>query len=114
MFSFAEVLANNCRLLKALKVVASYNEDSTNITLDGYMAFTSSFCNSSSIMSTYHSNHTLKRIWPGSDDKSLSYAYAESGLLPEGLISLLRLNRDNSVKAQHTSKSLRLILVDAK
>jgi hypothetical protein len=91
MFSFAEALANN-RRLRALKVVTSYDED-TNITFDGYMALTSILRNSSSIMSTYHSNHTLERVWPGSDDEN--WPFAES-LLPEGLISLLRLNRDNS------------------
>lgn len=79
MISFAEVLSTNSRL-EELRV-DSY---CTHITSNGCAAFTKVLCNDSSIMDTYQSNHTLER---------LGY---KSHNLPEGLASLLELNKENS------------------
>jgi Ran GTPase-activating protein (RanGAP) involved in mRNA processing and transport len=57
MQSFADALANNNKLreLNICPVIA-YN----HITPDGYAAITNILCDTSSILSTYHSNHTLE------------------------------------------------------
>ena len=61
--------------------------DFSGITSIGYAAFTRLLCNSSSIMSTYQSNHTLTRLCDRSCLKNL----------PEDLRFLLQLNEKNSV-----------------
>ena len=84
MISFADGLASNSRL----KNLELPNFDSTNIASDGWGAVTHILCNQSSILSTYHSNHTLQKLCP-------SYQYNDV-YLPEDLRSLLRINRENS------------------
>ena len=77
-------LANNSRL----KNLELPNFDSNNIASDGWGAITHILCNRSSILSTYHSNHTLQKLCP-------SYQYNDV-YLPEDLRSLLRINRESS------------------
>jgi hypothetical protein len=89
MHSFADALANNNKL-RELNVGDITDVDDiayNNITLDGYAAMTNILCNTSSILNTFNSNHTLV---------ALCYEYDES-LLP--LKSLLQINRENSVCA---------------
>ena len=69
MTSFADALANN-NMLREL----------------GYASFSNIFCNNASILSTFHSNHSLEK---------LSWTNHER-YLPEKLMSLLRINRKNS------------------
>jgi hypothetical protein len=77
-------LANNSRL----KNLELPNFDSNNIASDGWGAISHILCNQSSILSTYHSNHTLQKLCP-------SYQYNDV-YLPEDLRSLLRINRESS------------------
>lgn len=63
MFSFAAALASNRKLRKL--IVLDGNMDPTNsngVSHFGYDAFTHTLCHKSSIVNTYHSNHTLKKL----------------------------------------------------
>ena len=82
LISFAEALVNN-KVLRELEL----GNDFSGITSIGYAAFTRLLCNSSSIMSTYQSNHTLTRLCDRSCLKNP----------PEDLRFLLQLNEKNSV-----------------
>jgi hypothetical protein len=77
--SFADALTNNKRL-RELTIGSS-----TEI----YAPFAHILCNSSSIMSTYNSNHILSEL-------SLDYIYSRKPL-PIDLASVLQINRDYSV-----------------
>ena len=79
MTSFADVLANN-NMLREL------NLDLENVSYDGYAAFNNILCNNASILSTYHSNHSLEKLCHTINESSL----------PEDLRSLLRINREKS------------------
>ena len=79
MTSFADALANN-NLLREL------NLDLENVSYDGYAAFNNILCNNASILSTYHSNHSLEKLCHTINESSL----------PEDLRSLLRINREKS------------------
>jgi hypothetical protein len=81
LYSFAGALINNNKLkgLDPNSVVYS------KVTSDGYWAMTYMLCNTSSILSTFNSNHTLQLFYH--DFKSL----------PNDLSSLLRINRESSV-----------------
>ena len=61
--------------------------DFSGITSIGYAAFTRLLCNSSSIMSTYQSNHTLMKICE---------RYSLNNNVPEDLRFLLQLNEKNT------------------
>jgi hypothetical protein len=80
--SFAEALANNNKL-KELKV-GHYNND---VTSAGYAAFTHILCNTSTILNTFDSNHTLAKLNVNGQNS-----------LPQNqnLICLLKINRENS------------------
>ena len=79
---FADALSNNWRLQKL--VITS---EMSNITPDGFLSFTYTLlCNNSSILSTYLSNHSLEMLSHTSNEDPT----------PEDLISLLRINRENS------------------
>ena len=58
MISFADRLANNS-WLKNLEVTKF---DSNNIVADGWEAVTHIVCNRSTLLSTYHSNHTFQKF----------------------------------------------------
>ena len=79
MTSFADALANN-NLLREL------NLDLENVSYDGYTAFNNILCNDASILSTYHSNHSLEKLCHTINESSL----------PQDLRSLLRINREKS------------------
>ena len=87
LISFAEALVNN-KMLRELELpVYDFNDITSVITSVGYAAFTRLLCDSSSIMSTYQSNHTLKKICD-------RYCLRN---LPEDLRFLLQLNEKNTV-----------------
>ena len=88
--SFADALVNN-NMLRDLNLQL---ENLENVSYDGYAAFTHTLCNNASILSTYQSNHSLVK---------LSYNVRS---LPENLISLLRINRENS-----TSQAARIKII---
>ena len=83
LISFAEALVNN-KVLRELELGNNFS----GITSIGYAAFTRLLCDSSSIMSTYLSNHTLKKICD---------RYSLRNDLPEDLRFLLQLNEKNTV-----------------
>jgi hypothetical protein len=82
LISFAEALVNN-KVLRELEL----GNDFSGITSIGYAAFTRLLCNSSSIMSTYQSNHTLMKICE---------RYSLNNNVPEDLRFLLQLNEKNT------------------
>jgi hypothetical protein len=88
MSLFAEALVNN-KTLKALILSRTMdnNNSFTGTLINGCAAFTHILCNKSSIMSTYNSNHTLKRVNSGA---------MKSDTLPDDLASMLRLNGENT------------------
>jgi len=61
IFAFADALASNRKLTE---LILCLNPDLVNyrVTPNGYGALINSLCNKTSIMSTYHSNHTLQKI----------------------------------------------------
>jgi hypothetical protein len=82
--SFADALANNNKLRELnICTVIAHN----HITADVYAAMTNILCDTSSIQSTYHSNHTLEII---------CLEYYESPF-PNDLSSILQINRESSV-----------------
>ena len=85
--SFADALTNNSRLNKLELITKHFN----NITSDGWAALAQILCNRSSILSTYHSNHTLEHL-----SRKYDGSYDDSEL-PKDLRSHLRINRENSV-----------------
>jgi Ran GTPase-activating protein (RanGAP) involved in mRNA processing and transport len=94
IISFAEALAGNCRLKYLLLNVRPSN---TSVTSIGYDALIKLLCNKSSIMDTYLSNHTLETI----DDDYYGFGHDDNDdndevILPEDLVSLLEINRENN------------------
>ena len=83
MVSYADALSTNSKL-RELKLDLDNNSNSI-ITTESYAAFTHILCNISSVLSTYHSNHTLEKLSSESNER----------LLPQDLRSLLQLNREN-------------------
>jgi hypothetical protein len=80
--SFADALTNNKRL-RELKI---------NCRIKNFAPFTRIVCNSSSIMSTYNSNHILCVLSPEHYPR-----YYQRCPLPIDLASVLQINRENSV-----------------
>merc|ERR1719253_922357 len=76
-FSLANSLNGNSKLTELLL-------DENRITIDGWSAFSQVLCNTTSIMSTYQSNHTVQKL------------LVKRQMLPENVRAILRLNRDNS------------------
>jgi hypothetical protein len=73
------------------------------ITSNGFAAFTHLLCNSTSILTTYQSNHTIEELWKKDDDDydddDLNYDVDDdrrNTKLPEDLMNLLQLNKENS------------------
>jgi Ran GTPase-activating protein (RanGAP) involved in mRNA processing and transport len=88
--SFSDALVNNTKLKE-------FNVRMTSITSNGFAAFTHLLCNSTSIVTTYQSNHTIEELWKKDDDEyDDDDEDDESNTLPEDLINLLRLNKENS------------------
>ena len=84
MIMFVEALATNIRLRELKLVIGAISA----ICREGYAAFTHILCNNSSIVYTYRSNHTLGRL--------LLSIERHERFLPEDIISLLRINRENT------------------
>mmetsp|Transcript_26264 Transcript_26264/g.56396 ORF Transcript_26264/g.56396 Transcript_26264/m.56396 type:complete len:272 (-) Transcript_26264:183-998(-) len=82
--SFANALANNNNLKELL--ITDIDDDYDDITSNGWVAFLPLLCNTSSIMDTYHSNHTLEKLGDRDSEDEL----------PEDVKSLLRLNQENN------------------
>ena len=80
MNSFADALTINCNLQQLC--VGNCDSVTDN---GGYAALTRTLCNKSSILSTYHSNHTLNML------------DGTSTFLPEELTSLLQINKYNNM-----------------
>ena len=95
--SFAGSLTNNIMLIDMISDHGP-DEHSHHIKPVGCAAFIRMLCGDSSILSTYHSNHTLERLW---------CAYMED-LLPEDLLFLLQINRDNNLSQAVCMKILML------
>jgi hypothetical protein len=82
IFAFADTLASNRKLKE---FILCLNPDRVNyrVTPNGYDALINSLCNKTSIMSTYHSNHTLQKICCESIVK----------LMPKEVTYLLNINK---------------------
>jgi len=80
--SFAIALTKNCTL-KALDLNSNYS-----ITSKGWVAFSKILCDTSSINSTYFSNHTLASL--------SGYSDSFRDAFPSGLMSYLDMNRGHS------------------
>jgi Ran GTPase-activating protein (RanGAP) involved in mRNA processing and transport len=93
MHSFADALANNNKL-KELNIGSIALR--RNITSAGYLPMTNILCNTSSIIGTFNSNHTLEKLCSKSYESSL----------PNDLLSVLKINEENSV-----SKAARLKII---
>jgi hypothetical protein len=78
---FSDTLTNNNKFKELI-----FNVRSRVVTTVGSAAFIRILCNRSSILSTYHSNHTLEKLCDELNEE----------LLSEDLRSLLQLNRENS------------------
>ena len=87
LFHFADALRNNSKMRELLL------PDSNNITIDGYAAFSPILCDSASIVQTYHSNHTLEKLF--NDDRLRIFTTNRERKFPEDIRSLLQLNEDN-------------------
>ena len=83
IISHADALASNSSLKELELDLCNY---SSGVTSEGYAALTRMLCNSSSIVSTYHSNHTTEKLCSLSDECKL----------PEEVKTFLRLNKENS------------------
>jgi hypothetical protein len=81
--SFTDALANNNKL-RELSVENIFRD---NIISESYAAMGNILCNTSSILNTFNSNHTLEKICRPYKERSL----------PNNLSSLLQLNRECSV-----------------
>jgi len=81
--SLADALVDNSNIKELLL------DGNNAITINGWSAFSSVLCNTSSIVSTFRSNHTLQKLC------GEMYEDHEC-LVPEDVASLLRLNRKNS------------------
>jgi hypothetical protein len=78
MIEFAMALANNTKLKRL-----DFKGNMSGITSIGYGAFTRILCNTSTILNTFNSNHTLEFI--------------NSSWFHKDLDTLLRINHDNGV-----------------
>jgi hypothetical protein len=85
MVAFADTLASN-RKLKELILCINPDRVNYRVAPDGYGALINSLCNKTSIMSTYHSNHTLQKICCESVVKTM----------PNELTYLLNINKFNN------------------
>mmetsp|Transcript_26263 Transcript_26263/g.56390 ORF Transcript_26263/g.56390 Transcript_26263/m.56390 type:complete len:298 (-) Transcript_26263:221-1114(-) len=92
--SFANALANNNNLKELL--ITDIDDDYDDITSNGWVAFLPLLCNTSSIMDTYHSNHTLEKLCEEQSEDEL----------PEDMQSFLQLNRQYK---QHQAARLKII-----
>jgi hypothetical protein len=95
MFAFAENLASNKKLTK-LNLGLHLTNQRYKVTPAGYAALSNILCNKTSILSTCHSNHTLKSIGHESNEE----------LFPIDLINLLRINE---VSNQNQAARIKII-----
>lgn len=94
MISFVQALANNNKLSELLLEAWSYAYISTEVNA----AFIRVLCNSSSILNTYSSNHTIGKLCCNIEDR----------YLPEDIRSLLWINTANT-----KSQAVRLKIIQA-
>ena len=88
MISFVNALAGNRSLMKM-------NLSGNHVTAMGWNAFDNLLCNTSSIMSTYHSNHTLEELFDWDYQKQLGV------IVGHGHIEfILRVNHNSSSISQ--------------
>ena len=87
---FAHALVNNT-MLQVLDLSRELEEEEEEDVND-FAAFSQMLCNKSNILGTYQSNHTLERL--SSQDL---YGNGDESHLPADVLSLLRINRENSV-----------------
>jgi hypothetical protein len=83
MVSYADALSDNSKL-RELELDLDTNSNSI-ITTESYAACAHILCDISSVLSTYHSNHSLEKLSNESNEE----------FLPQDLRSLLQLNREN-------------------
>jgi hypothetical protein len=89
MISFVNALAGNRSLIK-MNI-----SDNNDVTATGWDAFDNLLCNTSSIMSTYHSNHTLEELFDWYYQKQLG------DIVGHGHIEyILRVNHNSSSISQ--------------
>jgi Ran GTPase-activating protein (RanGAP) involved in mRNA processing and transport len=88
LYSFAGALASNKKLIGLDPTSVAYRK----VTSDGFAAFTNVLCDTSSILNTFNSNHTLEIIC----EKSGEYDEFDKSIGNE-VLSLLKINRDRSV-----------------
>jgi Ran GTPase-activating protein (RanGAP) involved in mRNA processing and transport len=86
--SFADALAENNKLKKLIVDCYPYNK----VTSYGYDAFTNVLCDTSSILNTFNSNHTLEII----SEESGEYDEFDESIGNE-ILALLKINRECSV-----------------
>ena len=86
LHSFADALTNN-KKVKELRVGTIGIRFHANITSAGYSPMKNILCNTSSILGTFNSNHTLENLCHKSNER----------LLPNDLLSLLKINEENNV-----------------
>ena len=104
--AFADALMNNSRL-KELYL----GQFGSRMTSDGNEAFTHLLCNTSSIIETFQSNHTLttlSNIEEEDDDEEQGFGLA----LSDDLTFLLRLNKENTANQAARIKIIQNILVE--
>lgn len=93
MTTLANLLVNNIKLTELL--IDNLHE---SVTADGWGAFLPVLCNTSNIMATYRSNHTLEKVCNEIREDEL----------PQDIRSLLVLIERTARTKQHVSKSSRL------
>jgi hypothetical protein len=88
--TFADALSEN-KTLEELYLGICPPGYNCKITPNGHAAMTSVLCNTSSILSTFNSNHTLVAICHEFDEPFKDFLHND-------LLSLLKINRENSVR----------------
>jgi hypothetical protein len=95
MNTFADALTINHKLQKLDIYWCDNTPNQSKVTSIGYDTFICTLCNSSSIMSTFNSNHSLEEIdveiYDNEDEEQLLRDF-----LPEELTSLLQINKENN------------------
>ncbi|KAL7552317.1 hypothetical protein ACHAWF_015547 [Thalassiosira exigua] len=97
ILAFATALENNSTLKELVLgdyfILDSINDRESNITSDGWDALSRVLCDTSSIMGTYHSNHTLQNIDFNREGRELPN-------LTEDLRTMLNINKNCNSKIE--------------
>jgi hypothetical protein len=94
MNSFADALTINHRLQKLGMYWCDDTSNQSKVTSNGYDTFTCTLCNSSSILSTFNSNHSLEEVSFEVYDNEFEQLLCD--VLPEELTTLLQINKENN------------------